>query len=75
MSERLVFRTKCHPEANGRTPKRGDVEHALVFPLENGESLTIHMGKEGFERFSQFLLDEMANTPSYGDDSVDWNEH
>jgi len=30
------------------------------------------MGKEGFERVSQFMIDMMADTPSYGDDSVDW---
>lgn len=44
------------------------------FPLENGDTLFIRMGKEGFERISQFMLNMIADTPSYGDDSVDFTK-
>lgn len=67
-------KTKCHPAANGRIPQSGDQAWSLVFPLEGGDSLCVHMGREGFEKVSQFMIDMMTDTPSYGDDSVDWNK-
>lgn len=70
----MNLKTKCHPEANGRKPQSGESAWTIALPLETGETLFIHMGKEGFERVSQFMLDMMADTPSYGDDSVDWNK-
>lgn len=70
----MNLKTKCHPEANGRSPKPGESAWTIGLPLENGETLFVHMGKEGFERVSQFMLDMMAETPSYGDDSVDWSK-
>jgi hypothetical protein len=38
------FKTKDHPEADGRRPVNGDQEWRLVLPLEDGGTLTIHMG-------------------------------
>lgn len=73
-AEFLIFRTKDHPEANGRQPQSGDQEYCLVFPIEDGRFLSVKMGREGFEHISQFILDAMANTPSYGDDSVPWKQ-
>ena len=72
MSEKIIqFRTRCHPEANGRKPRAGETQWALILPLESGEILQIKMGKEGFETISQFFLDMMAETASYGDGSLD----
>lgn len=67
----LIYKTKDHPEANGREPQSGDSAFRLSFPLENGDQLFVHMGRAGFEQIAQFILDEMADTPSYGDGSVD----
>jgi hypothetical protein len=72
MSEKIItLRTRCHPEANGRKPIAGETQWAMIFPLESGEILQIKMGKEGFETIGQFILDSMADTPSYGDGSLD----
>lgn len=67
MADDLYYRTKCSPEANGRKPQEGESEWALTFPLDDGRSLKLSMGKEAYEKFSQFLLDEMAGTHSYHD--------
>ena len=60
-NQALVFRTKCHPEANGGTPRHGDQEWRLTFPLENGESLVVLMGKEGRENMMGMLVQEVAD--------------
>ena len=42
---KLYFRTKDHPEANGRQPKPGESQWTPHFPLENGDVLYISMGE------------------------------
>lgn len=44
MSE-LHFKTKDHPEANGRKPKLGESCWTPHFPIENGDTLYLHMGE------------------------------
>ena len=51
----LVYRCKDDPEANGRIPQKGEQRYSLLFPLENGDDLRIHMGRESFNHFSDFL--------------------
>lgn len=70
--DQLILKTKCCPTANGRLPQSGDQKWDLAFPLEDGRQLILSMGKAGYETMGQFLLDCMADTPSYGDDSVNW---
>ena len=70
----MRFRTKDHPEANGRKPIAGEQSYSLAFPLENGETLIVDMGQQGYEIIGQFMLDMMAETPSYSDGSVKWDE-
>lgn len=65
----MQFRTKCHPESNGKTPEPNSHEYTLTFPLEDGSSLTVKMGQGGFDHFSQFILDMLADTPSSSDES------
>jgi hypothetical protein len=43
----IHYKTSCHPEANGAKPKVGDVEWTIHMPLENGDTLYVHMGKKG----------------------------
>lgn len=57
----LEFKCKDDPEANGRVAKRGDQRYTLTFPLENGENLLIHMGKEGVNNFATFLANLMVD--------------
>lgn len=72
MSAKVIkFRCADHPEANGRTPKHGEQSYELVFPLETGQVLQIKFGQKGFDTVSQIMLDMMAETPSYGDGSLD----
>ena len=53
------FRTKDDPEANGRKPLKGEQRFSLTFPLEDGSSLIIHMGKESMNYFESFLAQMM----------------
>ena len=51
----IEFRCKDLPDANGRTPQRGERQFTLTFPLENGDSLKVHMGQESMNYFTSFL--------------------
>ena len=55
----LEFRVKDDPEANGRTPQKGEQRFTLVFPLEDGRELKLHMGREGMNYFESFLVQMM----------------
>lgn len=65
MESTHLVRTKDDPEANGRVARKGDQRFTLKFPLEDGTSLYIQMGKESIEKFREFLgsmdLDEEIN--------------
>ena len=52
---RIIYRCKDDPEANGRVPSKGEHRFTLTFPLENGDSLLVHMGQESWNYFSSFL--------------------
>jgi hypothetical protein len=51
----IELRCKDDPEANGRKPQIGEQRYTLTFPLENGTSLQLHMGKEGMNTFTAFV--------------------
>ena len=53
-----TYRTRCHPEANGRVPVTGEHQWAFTFTLEDGSTLVIQMGREGHDDFRGFLLRE-----------------
>lgn len=59
-----TFRTKDHPEANGRKPRHGEVAIRLFFPTEDGGRLDVLVGLKGFEDLrevmEQYSRDEMA---------------
>ena len=44
--DNIHYRTKNHPEANGRRPEHGEEAWNIYMPLENGQTLHIHMGKK-----------------------------
>jgi hypothetical protein len=54
----LMFRTKCHPEANGRQPQYGDVAWTVELPLEDGRILAVEMGKKGRDLIFGMLISD-----------------
>lgn len=66
----MLLRTKCHPEANGRKPQRGDSCYTVHFPLESGEQLTVEMGQSGFDTVTGLLMDMLTNAPEHDDGSI-----
>lgn len=72
MKEELIIRTNCHPEANGRKARIGDVGYELRFPMEDGRELVVKFGTAGYEVLSQLLLDMMTEAPSYTDGSTNF---
>jgi hypothetical protein len=55
----MEVRTKDYPEANGRIPQKGEQRFSLTFPLEDGQSLIVHMGRESMNYFESFLAQMM----------------
>lgn len=58
------FKTPDHPEANGRQPQSGESAYPLTFPLENGDTLIVAMGTEGFRHLSNVVLAMLTDAPS-----------
>lgn len=42
------FKTRNHPEANGRSPKDGEQDYSLSVPLDDNAMLHINLGEEDF---------------------------
>lgn len=57
----IEFRCKDDPEANGRTPQKGEQRFTLIFPLENGDELRLQMGRESMNYFESFLAQMMID--------------
>jgi len=57
----IEYRCKDDPEANGRKPLAGEQRFTLKFPLESGEELQIHMGREGINHFETFIAQMMID--------------
>lgn len=53
-----TFRTRCHPEANGRVPVTGEYKWDFTLTLEDGSTLMIEMGRETHDAFRGFVLRE-----------------
>lgn len=56
MAADTVLRTKCHPQAGGRTPESGEVAWSATLPLEDGTSVVIQMGKKGRDMLFGMLV-------------------
>lgn len=57
----IEFRCKDDPEANGRAAQRGEQRFTLIFPLEDGMDLKVHMGREGMNHFETFIAQMMVD--------------
>jgi hypothetical protein len=57
----IDFTCKDSPDAYGRTPQIGEQKYTLLFPLENGDELRVHMGKEGINTFASFVANLMVD--------------
>lgn len=55
MASEIVLRCKDDPESNGRKPQIGEQQYMLTFALENGDSLKLYIGKEGYATFATFI--------------------
>ena len=58
----LHFKTKDHPEANGKTAVRGDEAWNVHMPLETGDTLFIHMGRSGRDLLFGMLIAECMDS-------------
>ena len=68
-NEELSFKTYDHPEANGRKAQFGEQECTLTFPLDDKRTLTLRIGKLGFEALTENLMKMLADAPSCDDDA------
>jgi hypothetical protein len=59
MDADLVFLSRDHPAADGRTPVVGEVEYVLHIPVENGRTVELRLGQVCYEHFCRFIR-EMA---------------
>ena len=57
----IEYRCKDDPEALGRIPVEGEQRFTLIFPLENGDELKLHMGKESMSHFEAFIAQMMVD--------------
>ena len=57
----IEYKCKDDPEAQGRTPQIGEQRFTLIFPLENGDELKLHMGRESMNHFETFIAQMMVD--------------
>ena len=62
----IEYKCQDDPEANGRTPKNGEQRFTLLFPLENGDALKVHMGRESMNHFETFIAQMMVDDQAEG---------
>lgn len=67
----IAFRCKDDPEANGRTAQKGEQRFTLIFPLENGTELKVHMGREGMNHFETFIAQMMVDDNDEADEATE----
>jgi hypothetical protein len=58
----LHFKTKDHPEANGRQPKNGESKWTPHFPLENGDVLYLSMGEHSRNTMFGMMIAEAKDS-------------
>lgn len=58
----LRYRTKDHPEANGRKPQTGESQWTAIFPLENGDVLHVSMGRKGRDLLFGMLIADCSDS-------------
>ncbi len=61
----MILRTVDSPDANARTPESGETRWALTIPLENGDTLTLYLGKKSRDTiFGMMIADcQDSNEP------------
>jgi hypothetical protein len=58
----ITYVCKDDPEANGRTPQFGDVRYVLMFPLEDGRTLSVYMGQDGLNHIKEIVNQAHSET-------------
>lgn len=66
----IEYKCKDDPEALGRVPVKGEQRFTLIFPLENGDELKLHMGKESMSHFETFIAQMMVDDEAERESSI-----
>ena len=66
----IEYKCKDDPEALGRVPVKGEQRFTLIFPLENGDELRLHMGKESMNHFETFIAQMMVDDEAERESSI-----
>jgi hypothetical protein len=66
----IEYKCKDDPEALGRAPVEGEQRFTLIFPLENGDELKLHMGKESMNHFETFIAQMMVDDEAERESSI-----
>lgn len=59
----FTFKSKNHPEANGRKPKNGDQEFRAFAETDDGQVVSIRFGREDMINFSACILRMLYDDP------------
>lgn len=55
------YRCSDDPERQGRKPQIGEQRFTLIFPLDNGDELRLHLGRESMNHFETFIAQMMVD--------------
>ena len=64
--EEIRFRSIGDPEANGRAPQTGEQRYTLKFPLEDGRTLFLEVGREDMSHFAKMIAQMMVDDDKDG---------
>ena len=66
----IEYKCKDDPEALGRVPCKGEQRFTLIFPLETGEELRLHLGRESMNHFETFIAQMMVDDEAERESSI-----
>jgi hypothetical protein len=65
MSQTIEVRTICHPLARSHKSKSGENQAwRLTLPLEDGTTLVVNVGEEGYRQLASMLANPVREEPS-----------
>ena len=60
-TEQREFMTRDHPMAKGRRPLSGETEWTFTFPLDDGTTLRVRVGKVGRDALIHMAHEEVTD--------------
>lgn len=67
------YKSRCHPEADGKKPKVGDQQYSIDIPLEGGDTPNVRLGQGGYDAFRR-VFEQMAIDDLAGGQARDWSD-